>query len=71
MPPHAIIIAAGALLALLCLWAALRAGRKRRLIDNIPTIKTTGVFIGLVELKGSIESERPLVSYIAQTPCVS
>ena len=70
MPPQAIIIAAGALLALLCLWAALRAGRKRRLIDNIPTIKTAGVFIGLVELKGTAESEQPLVSYIAETPCV-
>ncbi len=60
----------GILLATLCLLFALRAGRRRRLIDNIPTTKTTGVFIGLVELQGSAESERPLNSFLAQTPCV-
>lgn len=64
------IPALGALLSLLFLWLALRAGRHRRLIDNLPTSKTTGVFIGLVELKGSAEAEQPLVSYLAETPCV-
>ncbi len=60
----------GILLAAICLVFALRAGRRRRLIDNIPTTKTAGVFIGLVELQGSAESERPLISFLAQTPCV-
>lgn len=62
-------IAAG-VLALLSLWAALRANRRRRLLDNLPTSKTTGVFLGLVELKGTAESEAPLTSYLAEIPCV-
>lgn len=61
----------GGLLSLLCLWAAMRANRRRRLIDNIPTSKTTGVFIGLVEVKGTAEAERPLRSHLAGRSCVS
>ncbi|RME95942.1 MAG: LemA domain-containing protein [Verrucomicrobia bacterium] len=61
---------AGGVLALLCLWAAMRANRRKRLIDNLPTSKTTGVFIGLVELKGTAESEAPLTSFLAGIPCV-
>jgi hypothetical protein len=60
----------GLLLGLLCFWGAFRAGRRSRLIDNLPTCKTTGVFIGLVELKGTAESARPLVSYLAEQPNV-
>ena len=60
----------GSLLSLLCLAGAFRAGRRRWLVDNLPTSKTTGVFIGLVELKGTAESARPLTSYLAQEPCV-
>jgi hypothetical protein len=40
------------------------------LIDNLPTSKTTGAFIGLVELTGAAETAQPLVSYLAGTPCV-
>lgn len=57
-------------LALLCIWAALRANRRRRLIDNLPTSKTSGVFIGLVEVKGTAEAERPLTSHLAGCACV-
>ncbi len=60
----------GGLLGLLCLWAALRSARKQRLIDDLPTSKTTGVFIGLVELKGTAESEQPFTSFLAEQPCV-
>ncbi len=60
----------GAFLALLCLAAAFRAGRRRRLIDNLPTSKTSGVFIGLVELKGTAEAAQPLTSYLAGSACV-
>jgi len=60
----------GALLGLLCLVAAFRAGRRRRLVENLPTSKTTGVFIGLVELQGTAESSQPLTSYLAEHPCV-
>jgi hypothetical protein len=61
----------GLMLALLTLVGAFRSGRRRRLIENLPTSKTTGVFIGLVELKGTAESERPLKSFLAEQPCVS
>lgn len=61
---------AGALLALAGLFAAFRDGRRRRLIENLPTSKTTGVFIGLVELKGTAESAEPLTSYLAGAACV-
>lgn len=60
----------GALLAVVSLVLAFRDGRRRRLIDNLPTSKTTGVFIGLVELKGTAESSQPLTSYLAGQPCV-
>ena len=60
----------GGLLAVASLIAAFRAGRRRRLIDNLPTSKTSGVFIGLVELKGTAESAEPLISYLAGQACV-
>jgi hypothetical protein len=60
----------GAVIGLLFLFLAIRAGRRRRLIADIPTVKTTGVFIGLVELKGTAETETPLVSHLAGTTCV-
>jgi hypothetical protein len=60
----------GLALAVFSLFASLRACRRKRLIDNLPTSKTHGVFIGLVELKGTAQCEQPLVSYLAGTPCV-
>src|SRR5580704_15273950 len=62
--------AVGALLALVSLFCAFKDGRQRRLLDNLPTSKTTGVFIGLVELKGTAESAQPLASYLAEAACV-
>jgi hypothetical protein len=61
---------AGVLLALGCLWGAVWAGKRRRLIDNLPTSKTTGVFIGLVELKGAAVTNEPLTSFLAEQACV-
>src|SRR5262245_37734008 len=60
----------GAVLAFLCLFFALRSGKRKRWVDNLPTSRTTGVFIGLVELKGAAESAQPLISYLAGQPCV-
>jgi hypothetical protein len=60
----------GALLAIAGLVMAFRDGRRRRLIDNLPTSKTSGVFIGFVELKGTAESAAPLTSYLAGQACV-
>lgn len=60
----------GILLGLGSLWGSLHAARRQRLVNDLPTSKTTGVFIGLVELKGAAESSEPLESYIAGQPCV-
>ncbi|OGA05027.1 MAG: hypothetical protein A3H35_16800 [Betaproteobacteria bacterium RIFCSPLOWO2_02_FULL_62_17] len=60
----------GGALAFVCLFAALRNNRRKRLIESLPTSKTAGVFIGLVELKGTAESEAPLTSYFAEVSCV-
>lgn len=60
----------GALLAWLCLWRAYVAGRRFLLVENLPTSKTTGVFIGLVELKGTAETDAPYTSYLSATQCV-
>jgi len=60
----------GSLAALGCLIGVFWALRHKRLIDDLPTSKTQGVFIGLAELKGTAESETPLTSYLAGAPCV-
>src|SRR5262245_36519998 len=60
----------GSLLALCCLAAAFRSGRRRWLVENLPTSKTTGVFIGLVEVRGRAEVGNPLTSFLSETLCV-
>jgi hypothetical protein len=60
----------GLLIAVFSLYCSLQACRRKRLIDDLPTSKTHGVFIGLVELKGTAQCEQPLVSYLAAKPCV-
>ena len=60
----------GSLLAIACLVAASFNQYRKRIIDDLPTSKTQGVFIGLAELKGTAESEAPLTSYLAEKPCV-
>jgi hypothetical protein len=60
----------GSLLALAALLFSLRQRRRQRLLADLPTSKVQGVFIGLVELKGSAESEAPLVSHLAGRRCV-
>lgn len=60
----------GGALALSCLFFAMRYGRRQWLLDTLPTSKTTGVFIGMVELKGTAEAEVPLTSYLGAVRCV-
>ncbi len=60
----------GVALAVGLVLLGLRAGKRKRLVDNIPTSKTTGVFIGFVEVKGTAESESPFTSYLAASACV-
>ena len=60
----------GSLAALGCLIGVFWALRHKRIIDDLPTSMTQGVFIGLAELKGTAESETPLTSYLAGALCV-
>lgn len=60
----------GLLLALASLWASLHLRRQQRLLRDLPTSKASGVFIGLVELKGTTESALPLTSFLAEAACV-
>jgi hypothetical protein len=62
--------AIGLALGLLFFWGSLRLRRKRRLIDDLPTAKTQGVFIGLVELKGTAEIATPLTGFLSGQRCV-
>lgn len=71
MPDHYWLVTCGAaLVSFLILAGALSYRRKKRLIDNLPTSRVEGVFIGLVELKGTAESEVPLTSFLAEKRCV-
>lgn len=45
--------------------------RRRRLIDDLPTSKVKGVFLGLNEVKGTCRPEAPLLSPLAGTPCAT
>jgi len=60
----------GGLLALGCLLASFRNFRRRSLSKELPTSRALGVFMGLVEMKGSAECEAPLVSVLAEAECI-
>jgi hypothetical protein len=53
-----------------CLIVYFRTLWHKRLIDDLPTSKTQGTFIGLTELKGTAESDFPLMSHLAGKRCV-
>ena len=44
--------------------------RRKRLMQNVPTSKVKGVFIGLNELKGNAVVEKPLRSFLARKDCI-
>jgi hypothetical protein len=62
--------ALGGLLAIGCLIGAFHALWRKRAIDDNPTSKTHGVFIGLTEVKGTAETEAPLTSHLGGVRCV-
>ena len=43
--------------------------KKKRLIENVPTSKTKGVFMGLNEVKGRVRTELPIRSYLRECDC--
>jgi hypothetical protein len=50
---------------------ALRSERRRRLVRDLPTVPTTAVFIGMVQVEGTAECVAPLSSHVAGRPCVA
>ena len=58
------------LATLVLFFLGFRALRRKRLIENVPTSKVEGVFLGLTELKGTAETKSPLKSYLAEIECV-
>lgn len=58
------------LVCILCLVFAFRSLKRKRLISDMPTSRTQGVFIGQTELKGTAESDTPLTSFLAGARCV-
>ena len=44
--------------------------KRKRLMQNVPTSKVKGVFIGLNELKGAARVAEPLTSYLAEEKCI-
>jgi hypothetical protein len=63
-------VAGLALASAVLLWLSLRLRNKQRLLADLPTSKTQGVFIGLVELAGTAESAAPLCSFLRNAACV-
>jgi hypothetical protein len=64
-----VLIAAAAATAVL-LWLSLRMRRLERIIRDLPNSKVRGVFVGLVELNVTAESEKPLTSFLGGRLCV-
>jgi len=72
MEPYQIylITAIPVILCPVLLWLGIRSLRRKRLVEDVPTSKVEGVFIGLTELKGTAETPSPLVSYLAEEEVV-
>lgn len=60
----------GLFMAGLSMFAAMRFKRLHRLLADTPTSKTTGVFLGMVEVRGTAESEQPLLAHLSEQRCV-
>ncbi|MBT5123483.1 MAG: hypothetical protein HOM32_02650, partial [Planctomycetaceae bacterium] len=67
----AMVLAVGvpAVLFIVCLVYYWKSTKRKRLIEDTPTSKVKGVFIGLNEVKGSVELRYPLQSYLNESPC--
>ncbi len=52
------------------LWWWWRVMRFKRTVEDVPTSKVKGVFIGLNEVKGQVQSNDPLQTYLTESPTV-
>ncbi len=59
-----------AFLSGLFLFLGLRSGKRRRLLDDTPTSKTLGIFIGEVEVEGICVSTSPIKAKFCYKDCV-
>ena len=59
-----------AFLSGLFLFLGLRSGRRRRLLDDTPTSKTLGIFIGEVEVEGVCISTAPIRAKFCYKDCI-
>ncbi len=64
------VLIAMAVATVVLLWVSLRMRRRERLVRDLPDSKVQGVFIGLVELNVTAESEKPLTSFLSGQICV-
>ena len=65
----ALAVGVPAVLFFVCLVYYWKSTKRKRLIEDTPTSKVKGVFIGLNEVKGSVELRYPLQSYLNESPC--
>ena len=59
-----------AVISLGFLWWWWRVMRFKRTVEDVPTSKVKGVFIGLNEVKGKVKSDEPLQTYLTESPTV-
>ncbi len=65
-----LVLIAMAAAAAVLLWLSFRMRRLERIIRDLPNSKVQGVFVGLVELNVTAESEKPLTSFLGERLCV-
>ena len=58
------------LLGLGCLAGGYFCLKRKRLMQNVPTSKVKGVFIGLNEVKGASRAPAPLTSFLTDSRCI-
>jgi hypothetical protein len=65
----ALAVATPPILFIVCLVFYWKSTKRKRLIEDTPTSKAKGVFIGLNEVKGTVELRYPLQSYLNESDC--
>lgn len=67
---NTVVLLIGVFLAVVSQYMGFSHFRKRRIIEDTPTSKAKGVFMGLVEICGTAVKPDPLTSYLSESPCV-